>query len=195
MDILFESICNRLANQVPELRWIDWEQGQLEIPAEKLPLFFPAVLIDIQDIQWSNVGDQMQVGDVTIQVRLCFDIYEDLYTVDGEPNPTRETALERLKLVNKVYKALQGFEGGIIQDLTEHGPMHTIPPPPPVFLDNHFNKLNRIRTNSERRDDGYKVITTTFACNMRDQNAMPVDGYATVTLQVNPDPEYIIPGD
>lgn len=178
MDLLFKSICDRLAAKVPEARWIDWEQGQLELPAENLPVQFPCILIDIQDIPWTNVGDNVQVGDVTIQVRTAFDIYEDLYTVDGEPNPTLDQALERLKLINKIYSCLQGFEGGIIP----------VPDSDPVtYQDNHFNKLNRTRTFTEKRDDGYKVIAMTFVTNMRDQNAMPETSEVTVGMNVTPD--------
>jgi len=179
MDILFKSICNRLADQVPELRWIDWEQGQLELPAENLPLQWPAVLVDIQDIQWSNVGNNMQTGDVQIQLRIIFDIFEDLYTVDGEPNPTRDIACDRLKLVNNVYAALQGFSGMII----------AVPDSDPVtYQDNHFNKLNRIRSFTEKRNDGFKVIVMNFTTNMRDQNAMPVE--AETLIQINVTGEY-----
>lgn len=182
MDILFKSICDRLADKVSDLRWIDWEQGQLELPAENIPVQFPCALIDLQDVPWSNVGNNVQVGDMTIQVRVAFDIYEDLYTVDGEPNPTRDLALDRLKLANKVYAALQGFEGGIIP----------VPNSDPVtYQDIHFNKLNRIRTFTEKRDDGYKVIAMTFVTNMTDIHAMPAETDVQVSLSVTPD----TPGD
>ena len=153
MDILYQSIVTRLQNEVPELLWIDMECGQLEFPEENYPVQFPALLIDISETQWSSVGNGVQVGDVTVQIRVAFDIYEDTHA----DAPDIETALQRLQLMNKIHSKLHNFEGKILPDGS----------------DTHFNKMERIRTSSERRDDGLKVFTMLYTLNMRDQHAMP----------------------
>lgn len=177
MEILFESIAKRLA-LVTELRWIDWEQGQLEVMEESLPVQFPCALIDIADIPWEHVGENVQLGKVSVNVRIAFDVYEDLYTVDGEPNPTFDIAIERMGIIRKVYKSLQGFRGLSL----------AIPDTNPVeYRDNHFARLNRVRQFTEKRIDQLKIIVLVFETSMRDSSAYPELIDQDITLQVSPE--------
>ena len=157
MDILFKSIATRLEQEVPELRWIDWEQGQIDMNLEKTyPLQFPAVLIDFTNINWSSIKHGVQDGEVTVLIKVVFDIYEDL----NNHAPDRDMALSRLELLKKIHKALHNFAGEILPD-NNNG-----------FEDSHFNRLERTSTSSERRDDGLKVINMLYVTLLRDQSGM-----------------------
>jgi hypothetical protein len=172
MDILFESISDRLKTNIPELNWIDWEWGQLETPEEEYPIQFPCAFIDIQNIDWSNAMNNLLTGNVAITIRVAFDVYEDTHVAGGITTPDRSYALLRLKLINKIHSWLQGFGGFILPDGNGS------------FRDNHFNRLNAVRYGSEKRDDGLKVFTLQFACNMRNNYAMPVTTPITATPNI-----------
>ena len=43
---LFIALCDQLKNKVPELRWIDSDQGQLNV-SERPPVAFPCCLVEM----------------------------------------------------------------------------------------------------------------------------------------------------
>lgn len=160
MDVLYQKIMERLDANVPELRWIDLDQGQLETPEDSYPVQFPCCLIDFTNIIWQNVGRQLQAGDVTISLRVGFDIYED--TNNLSPEVSRNNGLLKLRLLNKIHHYIQGFGG------------------------EHFNRLNRIGTFQEKREDGLKVYNLVYITNMRDNNGMATEGLVNgLGLEVN----------
>lgn len=154
MDIIYRSLVKRIKMQIPEIRWIDLDGGQLEFLDESYPVQFPAVFIDFRNIQYQQLSRNYQQGTVSIGVRVAFNIYEDFH---GD-SPDIEQAADRLKLLNKVYVALHGFSGLILTD----------------GEDNHYSKLQRQSMQSERRSDGLKVYEITFQCAVRDKQAQPV---------------------
>jgi hypothetical protein len=146
IDRLFKNIADRL-NIIQELRWIDLEYGQLEIPEDSYPVQFPCALIDFPEMSFDNEGNLNQQAMVAIQVRIGIDLYEDFHIVDGQAAIDRETALQRLQIVNKVYTALHGYE------------------------EDYFTPLIRTSLGTERRDDGIKVFVIVFQCAAKDDTA------------------------
>lgn len=69
---LLKDIYTQLKTQVPELRWIDQDFGQLEIFQVRPSVSFPCALIDFQQTSYSNMSQLAQAGDLTITVRLGF---------------------------------------------------------------------------------------------------------------------------
>ena len=160
MDILYQNLLARLDTNVPDLRWIDLDQGQLETMEKSYPVQFPCCLIDFTNIAWQNVGRQLQAGDVTIMFRIAFDIYDDSNNLT--PEASRNAGLLKLRLLNTIHHWLQGFGGA------------------------HYNRLNRIATTSEKRADGLKVYDLIYLTNMRDANGMETRGTASgVDLTIN----------
>ena len=79
---LFKDIADRLKDQVPELKWIDMEWGQLEIPEESYPVQFDCALISFPDIPWEQLGLNVQEGLVQILIRIGVDLYSDTHTAE-----------------------------------------------------------------------------------------------------------------
>jgi hypothetical protein len=158
---LFKDIADRLKDQVPELSWIDMEWGQLEIPEESYPVQFDCALISFPDIPWEQLGLNVQEGLVQILIRIGVDMYSDTHTADGITAPDRDLALVKLTLPDKVYKALNGFEG------------------------DYFEKIVRLRSAEERREDGLKVFNEYFVTKMRDSSAVKVYTDTNATLKVD----------
>lgn len=116
MEKLLESLIDLFGQEMPELRTVDEDYGQLEMINQEnrdtYPLTFPAVLIDAPDVVWSNIGGLSQKGTATVRVRLIIDCYDDTHYGS---NTTARIA-ERAALRRKVHKLLQGYR---IEDMTE----------------------------------------------------------------------------
>lgn len=116
MEKLLESLIDLFGREMPELRTVDEDYGQLEMINQEnrdtYPLTFPAVLIDAPDVSWSNIGGLSQKGTATVRVRLIIDCYDDTHYGS---NTTARIA-ERAALRRKVHKLLQGYR---IEDITE----------------------------------------------------------------------------
>lgn len=160
MDILYLSLLRRLEAEVSELKWIDEESGQLELPEESYPVQFPCILIDIQNIKWETQGKRQQYGDCLLRFRIAFDIYEDTH----KNAPDLQTALNRLKLVNKIHTALEHFGGFILADPDNVG----------QYFDKHFKRLVRVNTATEQRQDALKVYAMDYMTSIFDVYAQPV---------------------
>ncbi|MEZ5195093.1 MAG: hypothetical protein R2764_01440 [Bacteroidales bacterium] len=155
MDTIYRSIVKQLQTEVPAIKWIDLDGGQLEAPDENYPVQFPAVFIDFRNIQYQQLSRNTQQAVATISVRVAFDIYEDFH---GNA-PDLELATDRLRLLHNIYVALHGFSGLILPDGNGG------------FEDNHFSKLQRQSIIAERRGDALKVYNITFQCAVRDLQA------------------------
>ena len=116
MEKLLESLIDLFGREMPELRTVDEDYGQLEMINQEnrdtYPLTFPAVLIDAPDVSWSNIGGLSQKGTATVRVRLIIDCYDDTHYGS---NTTARIA-ERAALRRKVHKLLQGYR---VEDITE----------------------------------------------------------------------------
>lgn len=113
MDKLFADIENQLNSSLNDLRWIDWDFGQLSQSTP--PVAWPCCLIDFPAAQYSNEGNYRQLGDTTITLRLGFKVYERSH---NKANPVyKAQALEHLQLIKDIQKELQGLEGEIFSPL------------------------------------------------------------------------------
>lgn len=170
MDILYRSLVQRLRNEVPDIRWIDLDGGQLEAPDESYPVQFPAAMIDISDVAYQTLHRGNQTALVNITVRLAFDIYEGFHGTA----PDLEQAADRLKLINQVQKALHGFNGLIL-------PANRLAT---SYQDNYFNSLVRHSMAAERRDDGLKIYAMRYQTLMTDPHASRVYTQVQAELDV-----------
>lgn len=109
MEKLLESLINLFGQQMPELRTIDEDYGQLEMINQEnrdtYPLTYPALLIDAADVSWSNIAGLSQKGEATVRARLIIDCYDDTHHGSG----TTDLIAERAALRAKVHKLLQGY--------------------------------------------------------------------------------------
>lgn len=97
-------IFNRLETEVPALRWIDLESGQLDSPARPA-VAFPACLIELSYPRCEDVSQYGQNVSATVTLRLVF-------MPGGATNhrsPVQEDGLNALETVEAVHHALQGW--------------------------------------------------------------------------------------
>lgn len=108
---LFVALCDHLEKEVPELRWIDEDEGQLNTqPGIRPPVDFPCCLIDIHYLGCRDITDTEQVVTVSITLKIVFRPAGE--TNNKVPGHLRKKALDRLSVTDKIHVAMQGWQAG-----------------------------------------------------------------------------------
>lgn len=110
MEELFNALQQRIAENMPSLRLIDEETGQLDGETGVYPVEFPCVLLSAPETEWENLGKEVQRGVCTLAVRLAFDCRSET------PAPAPDVPLqmaERLQMAEQLHRLIHGqrFEG------------------------------------------------------------------------------------
>lgn len=144
MKIIYNQLLT-LLGQIPELRWIDVDFGQIDSYETRPPIAFPAALIDIELPECSDEGDKIQRCTCRVSLRLVFDTYGE--TSAAAPAIDRNKATRYFDTVEKVYVKLQGY------------------------YDDNIDGLSRKDVFQEKRDDGLKVTVMRFETEFDDFSA------------------------
>jgi hypothetical protein len=156
MKQIIQNIQNRLMQQVPALKYVDQDWGQMDFWREH-PVKYPCALIDIQSAQYSNNGNFIQQGTATVVIRL-FDLKLS-NSSNGAPINQKENAKKIWKLIEDVNKALHGQN----------------------FLQEGYGLPMRIQMRRTKREDGcyqtelyYTIQFTDTTCQPELINVNPV---------------------
>ena len=143
---LFTSIMTKLTSDVPELRYIEQDFGQLESYEMRPAVSWPCCLVDIEEGKFSDQGNfKIQLAEGLVSLRIGLVKYTD--TNNLTPPNIRAASLQYYELENKVYTALHGWN-------------------PPGF-----SKLLRRANGTEKRDDDIRVRIIKFAVSYTDYSA------------------------
>lgn len=103
MKQIFLSIQERLAEQVPALRYIDKNWGQLNLPQP--PVQWPCCLIDLDSIDYSQIARDGRRAVATISLTVA-----DCHTARSSAKaPAKASAYDILDTVQAVVAALHGW--------------------------------------------------------------------------------------
>ena len=89
---LFLALQQRIKTNVPAVRWIDQDFGQIDFVGERPQVSFPCVLFDFEDGSFEELGNLAQTGIMTVAVRLAFAPYSNSNHLT--PTAYREKALQ-----------------------------------------------------------------------------------------------------
>jgi len=108
---IYLSVSARLHALVPDLKWIDYDWGQLN---EELPaVAYPCALIDIAYPDCKNLsegtGAVEQMVNATITIKMAFKPLGDSQIT--APEERRANALKPLDTIASLHAALQGWNG------------------------------------------------------------------------------------
>jgi hypothetical protein len=106
MKALYIALVNRLKTQVSELVTIDFFNNQLQNMLENKVIFFPCVLIEFEEIIFTNRTENIQEASIRLRFHLAQNII-GLDTYEGSENITDALAIFDLK--DKVNQALMTF--------------------------------------------------------------------------------------
>jgi len=158
---IFIAIQERIATEVPEIKFIDQDLGQLEYYKDRPAVAFPCVLLDMADIQPTDNSGNSQIVTVTLEVRLAIAAYVEATRYFSRQH--KETALNYYNVEHRINKALHGW-----------------------YIDGLFNALDRVRIKTERREDNLRVRVISYQFAYMDNTAMrvPFQTIATPDLEI-----------
>lgn len=115
---------------MPTLLTVDEDYGQLaaldDEDKQTYPLLYPAVLIELTEVEWEHIQGHNQIGEAKIRVRLVIDCHDDTHAGSG----TEWRATERDRMRRELDVLLMGYrpqrEGGLVRErsrffTSEHG--------------------------------------------------------------------------
>ena len=132
----FLAVTNHIAANVPQVKWVDADEGQLNVSGRP-PVAFPACLVDISYPQCESLSGGVQRIRARVELRVVFAIQGS--TNAAAPASVRERSLARFDVLDTLHKALQWWTGGGL-----------------------FNPLRRISSTPERRADDLKVYRVVY---------------------------------
>lgn len=127
---LFTDLADRLQTEVPELKWIDWDSGELDMATERPQVAFPACMIDMEYPRCDDQTSTEQLVTATIVIRVAFQPQGATHN----HSPVRAQAMNAFDVLAKLHAALQGWHNA-----------------------GQFSPLGRTAARRERRRDGLKV--------------------------------------
>lgn len=110
MEIILHDILSVLETNAPllGLSYVDEDFGQLESldsETDVYPLTFPAVLVSLQGVEWSETNQRNQTGVCSVVVRLLVDCYDDTHANCTQLNK----ALQRCAMNYDITNLLHGL--------------------------------------------------------------------------------------
>lgn len=103
MKTLFEHITKQL-QEITELRWIDFDSGQLQ--EERPPVVYPCALVEINLPRYEDIDSDTQRVYAEFTVCLAFNVIGE--TNSNAPISQRSLALQYFDIVEKVERKLHG---------------------------------------------------------------------------------------
>ncbi|MBS0647376.1 MAG: hypothetical protein JSR97_12425 [Verrucomicrobia bacterium] len=143
---LLVAIIDRLKVKAPSLRFIAQDIGQLEHYEIRPAVSWPCCLMDIEQLQYSDVNDSnLQLAQGSVSLRIGMVKYTDSNNL--VPTNVMENALKYYEVENEVFAALHGWKP------------------------QGFGAMLRRSTVTERREDDIRVRVMHFAISFTDESA------------------------
>lgn len=106
---LFLAVQERIVQQVPEIKYVAHNLGQLDTK-QRPPMSWPCVLLDFEDFQASMLAENVQQLTGDLVVTLGFDAHST--TSQRTPQAYREAAIGYYDLEWTLHRCLQGWSPG-----------------------------------------------------------------------------------
>jgi hypothetical protein len=147
MKKLIADIKSRLAG-VTGIKYIDEDWGQLDYYSPDFPVKYPCVLIDLAQVPWSNQGKLIQMGLVSVSIRVANMKLSN--TNVKAPASQQAAAASIFDLLTSIHQALHGWTADSM-----NGP------------------LTRTLTRKVNRDDGIREFEMIYSVQIIDDSAKP----------------------
>lgn len=108
---ILKTVMKRIREKVPELRWVDADEGQLDFQDSRPPVAFPCCLVELSYPGAENMSAAhpgMQRVQVSLELKIGFNDCASFNV--NKPLQVQETAFARLDMVEALHRAVQGFK-------------------------------------------------------------------------------------
>lgn len=144
---ILKAVMNRICQEVPALRWIDYDEGQLDFSESRPPVAFPCCLIEMVYPDADNLaGNHPSVQRIEVSIVLKIGFNDCASFNVNKPVQVQDTAFARLDLIEEVHRALQGFR-----------------------TENCAKSFRRRSCRPQKRPDGLKVYEAMYSAEFIDQ--------------------------
>lgn len=148
MKQLLTDILNRIKTDIPAIKYVDEDWGQLDNYSPNPPVQFPAAIVDCVNATYSNQGNLVQLGDVQVRIRIA-DL--KLTNTSGRaPQTQRDNAFAIYNLLEEIHSKLHGWP-----------------------TNKHYTRLIRQSLKRTVRNDGMRVHELIYTTRITDTGAMP----------------------
>ena len=148
MKNLLEKLQLRLA-EIPQLKYIDENWGQLDYYSPNMPVQYPCTLIDVQQVQYSNIGKdltkrpvQRQIAQVQIKITIANMRLTNTSLL--APRRQKEGAWSIWTLIEMIHQKIHG-----------------------ISLLPNVTPLIRTSQNRTLRDDGIQEYEVYYSCEVQ----------------------------
>lgn len=108
MEQIFISVQQKLKNDVVEVKWIDFDFGQLDFYKLRPAVAWPCVLIDLDIPAASDRGKLSQLNACNVIVRVAFEMPGQ--THQATPQTVKDKAMNVFDILNKIWASLHGHQ-------------------------------------------------------------------------------------
>lgn len=148
MKALLEKIQQKIS-EIAELKYIDENWGQLDYYSPNMPVQFPCALIDVQQVQFTNLGRDMskkpiqrQIG--TVQIKITVANMRLSNSSMQAPRRQKEEVWAIWGIIEKIHRQLHG-----------------------VSLLPNVSALIRSSQSRTLRDDGVQEYEVYYSCEVQ----------------------------
>lgn len=148
MKALLEKIQQKIS-EIAELKYIDENWGQLDYYSPNMPVQFPCALIDVQQVQFTNLGRDMskkpvqrQIGQVSIKITIANMRLSN--SSMQAPRRQKEEVWAIWGIIEKIHQQLHG-----------------------VSLLTNVSALIRSSQSRTLRDDGVQEYEVYYSCEVQ----------------------------
>jgi hypothetical protein len=156
---IFLAIQQQIQTQVTAITYIDQDLGQLKASARP-PVSWPCVLIDFEDFNFDNMGQNVQTAKGTVVLRLGFAPYSNSSQVT--PSTYLQQAIGYYDIEWALHKAIQGWAPG-----------------------DDYGHLIRTSANTQKRTDNYRVRELRYSIAFEDYSTQVQNQLVSVPIVVN----------
>lgn len=121
MKEIYLAIMAAIEAKVPEIRWIDFDLGQLD-EGNNPPLSWPCVLLGFGAGDYTDLSPEADAGSVSIEVRIGFKLLERTHSKAN--TGYRNQALEYLDVVEAVRLAIVALKGDTFTPMSYRSSVH-----------------------------------------------------------------------
>ena len=144
---IMKAVMDRIRQEVPALRWIDADEGQLDFSDSRPPVAFPCCLVELAYPDAENMASNhptVQRVEAAITWKVGFNDCASFNV--NKPLAIQDAAFARLDLLETIHQALQGFR-----------------------MDNCAKPFRRKNCRPQKRPDGLKVYEVMYMAEFIDR--------------------------
>lgn len=104
---IFQAIGRRIAERVPDVKFIDLWNNNVAALAGGAVWPTPALFVEFEEIEWRQQGNAARMGEVAVRLH----IITRAISTNGHTDQRQAQALAYLDLLDRVNAAMQGLRG------------------------------------------------------------------------------------